>query len=388
MTPTQPSTLTLRPIGPVDLEAERRAVGPALGAAIERALASGQYVLGPEVERFERDFAAFQGVSHAVGVASGTDALALALVALGVERGSRVVTSPFTFFASAGAIAWIGALPLFADVDLETALLEPAAAEAAVDRDTSALLPVHLYGQLADVQGFRALADRRKLALVEDGAQAHGASRDGFTCGQLGHAAAFSFYPTKNLGAAGDAGAVLTQSGDVAARLRRLRDHGSPAKYVHDEVGTNSRLAALQAAVLNAKLPWLTRWNERRAQIAAAYDRLLAGEPCLHPIQIAPGARSTYHQYTVRVSGGAPRDRVVAGLRERGIAAGVHYPTPVHLQRAAARWAPPGGWRPGQFPNAERLAREVLCLPVHPFLTDAEVERVAKALLELARTRA
>ncbi|HVS12202.1 MAG TPA: DegT/DnrJ/EryC1/StrS family aminotransferase [Planctomycetota bacterium] len=368
------------PIAPLDLAAERAELGEALPRAVLRVLESGRYVLGPEVEAFEREFAEAHGARHAVGVASGTDALVLALLALGVEPGDGVVTSPFTFFASAAAIAWIGARPVLADIDPETGLLEAESAASAVDRLTRCLLPVHLYGQLADVRAFRELADARGLSLLEDGAQAHGARRDGLCCGALGDAAAFSFYVTKNLGAAGEGGLVATRHAALARTLRELRDHGSPQKYVHARIGTNSRLQALQAAVLRVKLPHLERWNERRRALAARYGRAFEGSATVRPLATVPGGLHAYHQYAVRIAGGRGREAVRAGLERRGITAAVHYPTPVHLQEAAREW----GYGPGDFPAAEALAREVLCLPIHPFLSDADVERVAEAVLELA----
>jgi len=375
------SVRTSGPIGPVDLAAERRELGPELDAAALRVLASGRFVLGPEVEGFERAFAAHHGVAHGVGVATGTDALVLGLLALGVEPGEGVVTTPFTFFASAAAIAWIGARPVLADVDPLTAQLDPAATERALDDNTRALLPVHLYGQLADVRAFRALADRRGLALLEDGAQAHGARRDGFACGALGDAGTFSFYVTKNLGAAGEGGMVLTRSAELAGRLRRLRDHGSSAKYVHAHLGTNSRLQALQAAILSVKLPHLERWNARRRALAARYDAGFEGSHTVVPLTVPAGSLHGYHQYTVRVRGGRTRDELQALLAARQITTGVHYPTPVHLQEAARPW----GYGPGDFPHAEALAREVLCLPIHPFLEESDVDRVVESLLALAR---
>lgn len=375
----------IAPIGPVDLAAERAELGPALEEAVLRVLKSGAYVLGPEVERFEQDFARYQrSPNPGVGVANGTDALIVALKALGVQAGDHVVTSPFTFFASAGSIAWIGAVPKLADVELDSALLDPKAAEAAIDARTTCILPVHLYGQLADMRAFRALADRRKLTVLEDGAQCHGAERDGARCGELGDAAAFSFYPTKNLGACGEGGMVLSRRADVVARAKRLRDHGSPAKYAHAEIGTNSRLQGLQGAVLNVKLPHLERWNARRRAIAARYDAAFAECAELALVRAARNSAHVYHQYTVRVTGSIARDAVVDALKQRKIAAAVHYPTPVHFQEAARSW----GYAPGAFPNAERLAREVVCLPVHPFLSDADVERVASAMLAAARGRA
>jgi dTDP-4-amino-4,6-dideoxygalactose transaminase len=369
-------TAAAAPIAPVDLAAERAELGPALYEAVKRVLDSGKYVLGPEVEALERDFAKLHGVAYGVAVGTGTDALWLGLLALGVEPGDSVVTSPFTFFASAASIALIGAKVRLADVDYDTALLDPAKARAAIDRHTTAILPVHLYGQLADMRAFRALCDERKLALLEDGAQAHGSSRDGAFCGTLGDAGTFSFYVTKNLGAAGEGGMVLTQRADVATALRQLRDHGSPAKYVHTRIGTNSRLQALQAAILNVKLPHLERWNARRRALAARYDRNLAGLAAVAPLKLAPGVVHTYHQYTVRIRGERTRDQVLADLAAQQIFAGVHYPHPVHLQEAAKSW----GYGPGDFPNAERLSREVLCLPVHPFLSDSDVERVSEAV--------
>ena len=363
----------------LDLAAEWAELGEELERAALRVLASGRYVLGPEVEAFEREFARFQRVEHAVGVASGTDALVLALRALGVERGDRVLTSPFTFFASAASIDWIGARVVLCDVEPDTALIDPKRVEDTLE-GVACILPVHLYGALADMQRLRALADLAGASLVEDAAQAHGAERDGVRAGELGDAAAFSFYPTKNLGAAGEAGAVLTRREDLALRLRRLRDHGSSAKYQHAEVGTNSRLHALQAALLSVKLPRLEQWNERRRQLAALYDAAFAGSESVRPLARPPRSRCAYHQYTVRLVD-RDRDRVAAGLAARGIHAAVHYPLPVHLQPAASGW----GYGPGSLPVAEGLAREVLCLPVHPYLGASDVERVADALLDLAR---
>ena len=373
-------TTDTRPdIGPVDLAAERALLGPEMDEAVRAVLDSGRYVLGPEVEEVERAFAAMCRVPHAFGVASGTDALVLALLALGVRPGDRVVTSPFTFFASAGAIAWIGAEPVLADVQLDTALLDPAAAAAAIDDRTVCLLPVHLYGQMADVHAFRALADERGLTLLEDGAQAHGASRKGTAPGELGDACTFSFYPTKNLGAAGEGGLVVTRRDDAAQTLRELRDQGSSKKYHHARVGTNSRLQAIQGAILRVKLPHLETWNERRRAIAARYDAGLADVPGAVPLTRAPETVHAYHQYSLRITGAPSRDEVLAGLHAAGVMAAVHYPLPVHLQAAARDW----GYGPGDFPNAERLAEEVLCLPVHPFLEDGDVDRVLETLRAL-----
>jgi dTDP-4-amino-4,6-dideoxygalactose transaminase len=369
-----------KPIAPVDLAAERAELGPALEEAVLRVLKSGAYILGPEVEKLEKDFAAYCNVPHGIGVATGTDALILGLRAVGVERGDSVVTSPFTFFASASCIAWVGATPKLADVDPDTALLDPEKAAAAIDSKTTCILPVHLYGQLADMRSFRALADRRGLKILEDGAQCHGAKRDGVSCGELGDAGTYSFYPTKNLGACGEGGLIVTKNAEIAARAKRLRDHGSPQKYVHAELGTNSRLQAFQGAVLNVKFPHLERWNVRRRALAARYDKNFAGSKCVVPLKLAANSTHVYHQYTVRILGSRSRDEVMKKLGEQQIFCGVHYPTPVHLQPVAKSW----GYGPGDFPISERLSREVLCLPVHPFLADADVDRVSEALLALA----
>ncbi|MCC7014703.1 MAG: DegT/DnrJ/EryC1/StrS family aminotransferase [Planctomycetes bacterium] len=375
------ATSAVRPIAPIDLAAERAALGSALHEAVLRVLDSGKYVLGPEVEAFEREFPKLHGVAHGVGVGNGTDALWLGLLALGVQPGDHVVTTPFTFFASAASIALIGAKPVLADVDYDTALLDPAKARAAIDARTTCLLPVHLYGQLADMRALRALADEKRISILEDGAQAHGSRRDGYACGALGDAGTFSFYVTKNLGAAGEGGMVVTQREDVAKAMRQLRDHGSPTKYVHTRIGTNSRLQAIQAAILNVKLPHLERWNERRRSLAARYTSNFKGSANVAPLRVEPGVVHGYHQYTVRVRCELGRDAVAAALGAEQIFAGVHYPSPVHLQEAARDW----GYGPGDFPCAERLAREVLCLPIHPFLSEADVDRVSEVLLRVAR---
>jgi dTDP-4-amino-4,6-dideoxygalactose transaminase len=239
---------------------------------------------------------------------------------------------------------------------------------------------VHLYGQMADMRAFRKLGDEKKLQIVEDAAQSQGAKRDGVSCGELGDACAFSFYPTKNLGACGEGGMVITRRQDVFERAKRIREHGSPVRYVHAEIGTNSRLQAFQGAALNVKLPHLAAWNARRAQIATRYDEAFRGNADVLPLVRLPGATHVYHQYTVRILG-VPRDELVERLKAQKIFAGVHYPSPVHLQEAARPW----GFGPGDFKNAETLAREVVCLPIHPFLTDADVDRVAEAVIAGAR---
>ncbi|MDZ4773172.1 MAG: DegT/DnrJ/EryC1/StrS family aminotransferase [Planctomycetota bacterium] len=379
-TTTSSTDSGLKPLAPVDLAAERAALGPALEAKILEVLRSGTYILGPEVEKLERDMAAMHGVPYGVGVANGTDALVIALRAACVRPGDHVVTSPFTFFASAGSIAWMGARPVFADVDLDTALLSPTLAKRAIDAQTTAILPVHLYGQMADMKAFRAICDEKKLALVEDAAQSHAAKRDGFFCGELGDACAFSFYPTKNLGACGEGGMIITKSEAVYQRAKRLREHGSSVRYTHTEIGTNSRLQAFQGGALNVKLPHLAAWTARRNQIAARYDAAFRGAGGIVPLTRLPNTTHVYHQYTIRVID-VPRDEMVERLKEKKIFVGVHYPSPVHLQEAARPW----GYGPGDFPNAERLAREVVCLPVHPFLSDADADRIAENVIAFSR---
>jgi dTDP-4-amino-4,6-dideoxygalactose transaminase len=345
--------------------------------AVEEVFATGRFVLGPANEAFETALAAMLGARHAVGVSSGTDALIVALMALGVGPGDEVVTSPFSFFASAGVIARLNARPVFVDIEPGTFNMDASRLEAALTPRTKAIQPVHLYGQCADLAPMLAIAARRGIPVVEDACQAIGATYEGRAAGTLGAMGAFSFYPTKNLGAAGDAGAVATNDERLAASLKSLRLHGSSATYLHDRVGGNFRLDAVQAAVLNAKLPRLETWNERRRAIARRYAELLADavrtERIVLPVEV-PGRRHVYHQYVVRV---ADRDGVKRRLAERGVASAVFYPVPLHLQKCFTEL----GGREGAFPQAERAAREVLALPIFPELTDAEVERVAEAVV-------
>lgn len=368
------------PVAPVDLDAERAELGPGLLEVVRAVFESNGFVLGPRVAAFEKAFAEYHHARFGVGVGSGTDALVLSMKALGIGQGQRVLTSPFTFFASAGVIRWVGATPQLSDVDPETGLLDLEQARSALTPETTCVLPVHLYGQLVDVRGFRALADEHGIALLEDAAQAHGASRDGLFAGQVGDATAFSFYPTKNLGAAGEGGAVLCNDPAILECLHRQRDHGSTSKYVHTEIGTNSRLHTIQAAVLHFKLPHLAGWNDRRRAVAAKYSAGFANSNAVSALKLEAGSTHAYHQYGVRIHGDVPRDQVLKGLHERKIFAAVHYPTPVHLQPAAESW----GYRRGEFPGAEQIAREILCLPIHPFLQQEQVERVIASVLELA----
>jgi dTDP-4-amino-4,6-dideoxygalactose transaminase len=338
-----------------------------------------RFILGPVVERFEREVEAYLDVPHAIGCASGTDAILLALRAYDCGRDDEVVTSPFTFFATAGAIHNVGARPVFADIDPDTFNLNPAAAEAAVTDRTRVVMPVHLFGQMADMAAFRALADRRGVKLLEDAAQAIAARQrvngEWITTGSLGDACAFSFFPTKNLGAFGDAGMTVTQDAETAERLRKLRVHGGRQMYHHEEVGYNSRLDTLQAAVLSAKLPHLRGWSDGRRKNAAFYDQALAEIDGVQTPVVSAENESIYNQYTLRVRGGR-RDALAEHLRDRGIGSGVYYPVPLHLQECFEYL----GYKEGQFPESELACREVLSLPVFPELTEAQLAHVAESI--------
>jgi dTDP-4-amino-4,6-dideoxygalactose transaminase len=362
----------------LDLRAQHASIQPELDEAIARVFAHGGFVGGPEVAEFEEDFADYCEARHCVGVSSGTDALALALRAAGVGQGDEVITTPLTFIATIEAIVQAGASPVLVDPDPATALLRAENVEAAITGRTAALVPVHLYGQPVDMEAFRTLADERGLLLVEDAAQAHGAAWSGRKAGSQGDLAAFSFFPGKNLGAPGDAGAVVTDDPALASRVRSSRDHGRLGeKYRHAELGTNAKLDTLHAAVLGVKLKHLDRWNEARRLHAAAYDAAFEEVDGVDPVHVEPAATSAYHQYVVRV---AERDRALASLQRHGVAAGIHYPIPVHRQPALA------GLVDGSYPNAERLAVEVLSLPVYPELPEGARDLIVGALREHAAT--
>jgi dTDP-4-amino-4,6-dideoxygalactose transaminase len=333
-------------------------------------LASGSFVLGPNVSAFEREVADHLGVSHAVGVACGTDALHLALRAVGVGVGDEVITTPFTFVATGEAIRYTGATPVFADIDPGTFTLDPRAVERAIGPRTRAVLPVHLYGHPADLDALRALCDAHGLRLIEDAAQAFGASLGGRRVGGIGDLGCFSFYPSKNLGAFGDGGMVVTNDGALAERVRLLRQHGHVGGYRHVEIGFNSRLDELQAAVLRVKRTRIDTWNERRNRIAISYHERLSSLPVSLP-SVAPGADHVWHQYTIRTS---RRDALRDALREQGVASVVYYPIPLHRQPAFVEQGDVS------LPEAEHAAAEVLSLPMHPHLTDADVDRVCDAV--------
>ncbi len=375
------------PIPLLDLHRQYQQIRQEVLAAVERVCASQQFVLGAEVEALERDVAALTGASAAVGCASGTDALWLALLAAGVQTGDAVITTAFSFFASASAIVRTGARPVLVDVDPGTLNLDPARVKAQLRAGGAykvrALLPVHLYGQCAEMDELRQIADEFQLSIIEDAAQAIGAKWRDRSAGSLGATAAFSFYPTKNLSAYGDAGLVTTCDLDLAEHMRNLRNHGSARRYHHEELGWNCRMDAIQAAILRVKLPHVETWNRQRRQRAATYDRLLAAaglvskksDSRVTPLQTSPHAFHVFHQYVIRAR---RRNELREFLSDRKIGTEIYYPIPLHLQPCFAYL----GYSVGDLPEAERAAREVLALPMFPELTEAEQKCVVESLAE------
>lgn len=357
----------------VDLAAQHRLVADEVAVGWSQVLERTAFVNGPQVAAFEREYAEYLGARHCVGVGNGTDAIELALRAAGVGPGDECVLPANTFVATAEAVVRAGATPVLVDCERDTGLVDPDAMAAAVGPRTRAVLPVHLYGQAAAVERVRAAAPG--VVIVEDAAQSQGARRHGVSAGTLGDIAGTSFYPGKNLGAYGDAGAVLTNDDDLAENIRLLRDHGSPRRYEHAVLGFNSRLDTLQAVVLSAKLRRLDGWNDDRRKAAERYHELLAEVPGVEPPVVAPGNEPVWHLYPVLVE---ERDRVLAALHEAGIGAGIHYRTPVHLSQAFAGL----GYGAGAFPNAELRAARQLSLPIFPEITPAQQERVVAALAE------
>jgi len=357
----------------VDLKAQHRQIADEVQRGFARVFEDTSFILGREVAAFEEAFARFSGVKHCVGVGNGTDALELALRAVGVGSGDEVVLPTNSFVASALAVLRAGATPVLVDSDPVFHLLDVEQAATRLGRRTRAILAVHLYGQVAPMAELQALAGAAGVLLLEDAAQAQGAKQRGVTAGGFGLAAGTSFYPGKNLGAYGDGGAVLTNSDEVAHKVRALRNHGSEVKYSHPQVGFNSRLDTLQAVVLNAKLSRLSAWNEARRQAARRYDALLAGVASVTVPATRPGNEHIWHLYVVRVP---RRDAVFRRLNDAGIGAGIHYPVPIHLQGAFAHL----GHRRGDFPVAEKAADEILSLPLFPEITPEQQERVVAEL--------
>ena len=357
----------------VDLKAQYAAIKPEIQAAINEVLDSAQFINGPAVADFERRFAEFCGAGFAVGVGNGTDALTLALKALGVGDGDEVITTANTFIATAEAIVAVGAAPVFVDVDPLHFNMTPEGFSAAITPRTKAVIPVHLYGQTAPIAEIVDIAKRRSIKVIEDAAQAHGAEYNVRRAGSWGDAATFSFYPAKNLGAYGDAGAVVTNNKEVATRARMLRDHGRTDKYLHEYIGVNSRLDTLQAAILGVKLAHMDEWNDARRAIAAKYDAALSEFAWLTlPAGIASG-RHIYHLYVIQC---ARREELRLYLSDNGIGVGIHYPVPLHLQPAFRSL----GYGAGDFPVAERLADSILSIPMYPEMTATQQRRIVQAI--------
>ena len=356
----------------LDLRAAHRELAASIDAALLRVAAGGWYLLGEELRTFESAFAGYVGTRHCIGVANGLDALYLSLHAAGVGDGDEVIVPSNTYIATWLAVSMVGARPVPVEPDIATYNIDPDRIEAAITARTKAILPVHLYGLPADVEAIRALADRRGLVVLEDAAQAHGARQGAKSVGALGHVAAWSFYPGKNLGAFGDGGAVTTDDDALADRLRVLRNYGSRVKYVNEVQGVNSRLDEIQAAVLRAKLPVLDEWNTRRARVAARYTKAFADLPLALPVS-PPGMTHAWHLYVVRT---AERDELRAWLAERGIETLIHYPIPPHRQQAYAELA----FRADAFPIANSIHDEVLSLPMGPHLTASQQDRVVEAV--------
>lgn len=368
------------PVPMLDLKPQFAEMRDEVLAAVTRVFDTQHFILGPEGAALEREIAAYVGAEHAVGCASGSDALLLAFMALDIKAGDEVVTSPFTFFATAGSIARLGAKPVFVDIEPETFNIDPARIESVVTWRTKALCPVHLYGQTADMDAIREVADLHGVPIVEDSAQAIGAEFNGRRTGVLGHMACFSFYPTKNLGGAGDGGMITTDDIELAEKLKMLRDHGMRPKYYYRMVGMNSRLDELQAAVLRLKLARLESWHARRAAIACTYFQLFEDAGLLGHVglpKLAAGRRHVYNQFIVRIADGR-RDALREHLRERQVGTEIYYPVPLHLQDCFRSL----GHKEGDFPESERAARESLALPIYPDLTPAMQEAVVARVAE------
>lgn len=369
-----------------ELSQQYKLIGDEIGEAVLEILASGRYIGGSPVEGFEQQFAQYVGTAECIGCNSGTDALYLALRALEIGAGDEVITSSFTFFATAEMITAVGATPVFVDIEPETFNLDLNQVEAAITDRTKAIIPVHLFGQPVDMTRLMAIAEPRNLWVIEDCAQATGASWAGVRVGSIGHVGCFSFYPTKNLGACGDAGAITTNDRELAAKMRRLRDHGQTQRYVYEEIGVNSRLDAIQAMILQIKLRHLDEWNANRQAIAARYHDWLAPLPRLSTPKSPEGGQGVWNQYTIRVVPSTEiedkslyRDRVRQQLQQLGVGSMVYYPIPLHRQPVYASL----GYKPGSLPITEQVAQEVISLPMFPELSAVQQEQVVYALKEV-----
>jgi dTDP-4-amino-4,6-dideoxygalactose transaminase len=375
---SNPLAASYGPIPQFDLAEQYSAINAEIREVVDRVLASHQFILGREGAALEEEIARFCGVSHGVGTGSGTDALVLALRSCDVQAGDEVILPPFTFVATGSAVSALGAKPVFADIHPNTYNIDPSQLERRVTSRTRAIVVVHLYGLPVDMDPIMEFARKRNLQVVEDSAQAIGARYKGRRTGSLGDVACFSFYPTKNLGACGDAGMIVTNSAERAARLRTLRNHGQTDKYVSSEPGWNGRLDEIQAAILRVKLRHLQRWQSARQTHAAEYTRHFSQIPGIMPPLVPEGYEHVFHQYTIRVE---ERDKLQRVLTEKKIGSAVYYPVPLHLQPLYASL----GHKPGDFPHAEHAAQEVLSLPMYPELRPAQLARVAEAVTEFVR---
>ncbi len=357
----------------VDLKVQYQAIQNEIDSAVLGVIRSTHFILGPNNKALEESVAAYHGVKHAVAMASGTDALHLALVALGIKRGDEVITTPFTFIATAEAISYVGAVPVFIDIEPDTFNMDLSKIEAAITKKTKAIIPVHLYGQPVDMGGLMKIAKTHGLRVVEDCAQSFGAEHNGKKTGAFGDIGCFSFFPSKNLGCYGDGGMVVTDDDKLAERLHSLRNHGSHVRYYHDEIGYNSRLDEVQAAILRVKLKHIDTYNGRRRDNAALYSKELSVAGIGTPAEQA-GTRHVFHQYTIRIKN---RDAVKQKLDAGGVTSSmIYYPVPLHLQAAYKDL----GMKPGSLPQAERAAQEVLSLPMYPELSEAQIKLVAEAV--------
>lgn len=367
-------------IPPIDLKRQYTIIGEEVSAAVQDVLTSGRYIGGPIIESFEQQFAAYMGTIECVGCNSGTDALYLALRALQIGPGDEVITTPFTFIATAEVITAVGATPVFVDIDAQTFNFDVTQIAAAITDKTKAIMPVHLFGQPVDMNTVMDLAEAHGIAVIEDCAQATGAEWAGQKVGSIGHIGCFSFFPTKNLGACGDGGAVITNDKNIAASIRKLREHGMSARYCHEATGINSRLDVIQAAILQIKLRYLDRWNDARREVAAGYHQLLKPVPELVLPQETPGGRAVWNQYTIRLtqdsSNSRYRDEVRSQLQQLGISSMVYYPLPLHLQPVYKEL----GYQPGQLSVTEQTCHEVLSLPMFPELSFEEQQQVVYGL--------
>lgn len=362
----------------LDLTAQYATIKPAVDAAVAEVFASQHFILGPKVEQCEREVAGYSHCAHGIGVSSGTDALLLCLMAEEIGPGDEVITSPYSFFATAGAIARVGAKPVFVDIRRDTCNIDVTQIESRVTKRTRAIIPVHLYGQMADMAPILEIARKHKLTVIEDAAQAIGAEQKGHRAGSLGDYGCFSFFPSKNLGAAGDAGMVVTNDAARAEKLRTLRNHGMHPKYFHKWVGGNFRLDAVQAAVISVKLPHLDSWTAARQQNAKRYDRLFTEIGVRLTLPAVVSERHIFNQYVIRV---AQRDRLVAFLHKQQVGCEIYYPVPLHMQECFSYL----GHREGDYPESERAAKETLALPVYPEVSDAQAKYVVNSVAEFLR---